>query len=90
LNFLVRFSKNTQISNFKKIRRVGAEFHADGRTDMTKLIVAFHGFADAPQLDLWFTEIGYMFRPTWPSLGEAVAETYKGKRSRLSYTALLC
>jgi hypothetical protein len=30
----VFFSKNTKISNFIKIRRVGAElFHADGRTD---------------------------------------------------------
>ena len=42
LEFLVRFSKNIQISNFMKIRLVGAElFHADGQTDMTKLIVAF-------------------------------------------------
>ena len=31
---LDRFSKNTQISNFTKIRPVGAElFHADGRAD---------------------------------------------------------
>ena len=30
-----------------KIRRVGAEFHADRRTDMTKLIVAFRSFAYA-------------------------------------------
>ena len=31
---LVRFSKNTQMSNFMKICRVGAEiFHADGQTD---------------------------------------------------------
>ena len=33
-----------------KIRPVRAElFHADGRTDMTKLEVAFRNFADAPQ-----------------------------------------
>jgi hypothetical protein len=42
-----------QISNFTKIRPVGAElFHADGqtdsRTDVTKLIVAFRNFANAP------------------------------------------
>jgi hypothetical protein len=48
--------KNPQISNFTKIRPVGAElFHAedrqtDGRegpTDMTKLIVTFLNFAKA-------------------------------------------
>jgi hypothetical protein len=32
-----------------KICPVGAElFHADGRTDMTKLIAALHNFANAP------------------------------------------
>jgi hypothetical protein len=47
---LDRFSKNTQIQNFMKIRPVGAElFHADGRTDMTKLIVAFRNFAKGPK-----------------------------------------
>ena len=40
-NFLDRVSKNIQIPNFMLIRLVGAElFHADGQTDMTKLIVA--------------------------------------------------
>jgi len=33
LNFLDRFSKNTQISNLIKIGPVGAELHANGRTD---------------------------------------------------------
>jgi hypothetical protein len=33
-----------------KILLVGAElFHADGRTDMTKLIVALGNFANAPK-----------------------------------------
>jgi hypothetical protein len=33
-NFLDRFSKNPEISNFTKIRPVGGElFHADGRTE---------------------------------------------------------
>ena len=49
-----RFSKNIQISNFVKIRPVGAElFHADGQTDrrtgMTKLIDAFRTFRNAPK-----------------------------------------
>jgi hypothetical protein len=47
-----RFSKNTHTPIFMNIRPVGAEvFHADGRTDrqtdMTKLIAAFHNFANA-------------------------------------------
>jgi hypothetical protein len=40
-----------------KIRPVGAElFHADGQTDMTKLMVAFRNFANAPKKtgqDIW-------------------------------------
>jgi hypothetical protein len=48
LNFVDKFSKNTQISNFIKIHQFGAElFHVDGRTDMTKVIVAFRNFANA-------------------------------------------
>jgi len=36
--------------NFVKIRPVGAElFHADRRTDMTKLIAATLNFANAPK-----------------------------------------
>jgi hypothetical protein len=43
-----KVSKNTKISNFTKIRLVGAEvFHVDRRTDMTKLMVAFHNYAIA-------------------------------------------
>ena len=50
MNFLCRFSKNTQIPNFVKIRQVETElFHADGRTDVTKLIVAFRSVTKAPK-----------------------------------------
>jgi len=47
--FSTDFWKNTQISNFMKIRPVGADvFHADGQTDV-KLIIAFSNFANAPK-----------------------------------------
>jgi hypothetical protein len=48
-SFLHRFSKNTQILNFMKINSVAAElFQEDGGTDMKKLAVAFHNFANEP------------------------------------------
>ena len=62
--------KNLQIPNFMKIRPVGTElFHSDGRmdgrTDVTKLIVAFRNFANAPknpsicsELKMWITTKG--------------------------------
>ena len=44
--FSTDFRKILKTSNSMKIRPVGAElFHADGQTDMTKLIVAFRNFA---------------------------------------------
>ena len=50
LEILDIFSKNTQISNVIKIRPVGTElFQADGQTDMTKVIVVFRKFANAPK-----------------------------------------
>ena len=52
--FVADFKKNTQVSNFGKIRPLGAElFHVDGRTngqtDMTKVIEAFLNFVNAPK-----------------------------------------
>jgi hypothetical protein len=50
LNYLDRFSKNTKIQNFMKIRPFGAKlFHADGQTDMPKVTVALRNFANAPK-----------------------------------------
>ena len=38
------------MSNLMKIRQVEAEwFHTDRRTDLTKLIIAFRNFANAPK-----------------------------------------
>ena len=50
LGFLDGISKNTEISNFIKIRSVGAElFCADGQMDVLTLIVAIRNFANAPK-----------------------------------------
>jgi hypothetical protein len=50
----LEFSRQTfdrQMSNSMDFRPVGAElFHADGRTDITKLIVAFRNFAKEPKM----------------------------------------
>ena len=71
LGFCDRLSKYTQIPNFMKIRPMGAELlradrRTDGRggkqTDMTKLMVAFRNFANAP--DIGVDHIG-MFFPHW-------------------------
>jgi len=44
------FEKKIQRSHFINIRSEGAElFYADRWTDMTKLIVAFGNFANAPK-----------------------------------------
>jgi hypothetical protein len=46
LNFLDGVSKNAQISTFMKICPAGSElFHANGWTDMMKLIAALCNFA---------------------------------------------
>jgi hypothetical protein len=54
-NFFDRFSKDTPISNFMKIRSVGAElFQSDGQTDMTKLIVTFPDFTETLKNEFCF------------------------------------
>jgi len=58
IKFLYIFWKNTQTSNFIKIRPVGTElFHADreteestdGQVEMTKVTIAFRNSANAPE-----------------------------------------
>ena len=45
------FGKKYSKSNFVKILPVGVEmFHADGRTDMTELLLTFRSFAKAPKI----------------------------------------
>jgi hypothetical protein len=56
LEFSQQIFKNNLISNFMKIRPVGAEFfHAGRRTDRqkkTKLVVVFSNFVKAPKMFL--------------------------------------
>jgi hypothetical protein len=48
-NSSTEFSINCEVSNVMKICPLGAHFlHADGQTDMTKPVVVFHNFANAP------------------------------------------
>jgi len=55
MNFLDRFEENPQIQNFANIRPVGAElFHAEGRTDMAKLMVASRNFANASKISTYY------------------------------------
>jgi hypothetical protein len=50
-NFSRQVLENTKISNFMKILALGAELlHPAGKTDMTKLTVAFRQSADAPKI----------------------------------------
>ena len=59
--FSTDFSTNIQISNLIKIRSIWAEMaHADGRTDMTKLMLVFRNFANASK-NASFTHIHIYF-----------------------------
>jgi hypothetical protein len=48
LNFLDRFSKNTQISNFNKKKSIQLQPGCSMQTDMMQLTVIFHNFVNAP------------------------------------------
>ena len=57
------------MSNFMKIRQVGAELlHAGGRTDMTKTIVPYRSFANAPKNSLLFKSLTHSNICFWKNL----------------------
>jgi hypothetical protein len=61
LEFSRQILENTKIPNFMKIRPVGSElFDADGRTDITKLVVAFHKFWNAPRNSINVDNVRYV------------------------------
>jgi len=43
--------ENPQVSNFMKIRQLQPRWHPYGQADITKLLVAFRHFANAPKID---------------------------------------
>jgi hypothetical protein len=58
LEFSQQTSGTPQISNFIKIRLVGAElFHADRRTDITKLTVTFRNMGSYEHITFQFTAV---------------------------------
>jgi hypothetical protein len=69
LNFLDRFSKNTQTLNLIKIRPVGAElFHVDGQMGGQRYVqakVAFRNFANAKWLNSTSKTTNQLVRLTW-------------------------
>jgi hypothetical protein len=59
--FLNRFSKNPQISNFMKIRQMGAElFHANGQTDgHDESDSRFPEFCQSAQKHVWLRSLRF-------------------------------
>jgi hypothetical protein len=49
-SFLDMFAKDTQVSNFIKIHPMETKlYHADGWTDVSKLIITFRNFVNRPK-----------------------------------------
>jgi len=66
-----------------KIRPVGAELlRAVGRTDMTKLIVAFRNFANAPKYVCWRYTVGQTCEFDVPTENGTEFSTYRSQSSR--------
>ena len=62
MNFRGRFLKNTQVLNFMKIHPVGAGLlHADGQTNMMKLIVTFCHVTNAPNKSMEPVQLCHLF-----------------------------
>jgi hypothetical protein len=84
LNFLNKFSKNNQISNVTKICLVETKlFHADRQTDMTKLIVIFHNFANMLKNEwndgsIIIMNLGYIFNSIPEFLSELLSSGHLG------------
>ena len=75
LNFLNRFSQNTQTPNLIKIHPVGAElFHEGAKTDTTKLTVIFRNFAKATtKCEVLRILYGFFPTSTWTSVCDLLA-----------------
>jgi hypothetical protein len=62
-----------------KIRPVGAElFHADGRRDMTKIIIAFRNFANVPKHLSQYVRAGY---PEHDAGTETISQLFRNTTS---------
>jgi hypothetical protein len=79
-NFLDRFKKYTQISNFTTIRLVNFFMRTDGQADTTKVIVAFRNFANEPKNHLFISKFVRTESKKNKFLGSTVAGLYKSKR----------
>jgi hypothetical protein len=78
--FLTDFRKS-QVSNFVKIRTAGVElFHADGRTDMKKLVVALRNFPNAPNKALFISHKLAFYRYMFISILRACTQLHLFRR----------